>query len=115
MRDFIGNEIRGGDYIVYPGGGNAKCEYGLILMRVTDVVKGAVKAERLRVSYNGKHAEARMTKVTLKSPTKLVRVEPRRGVRNVFNHFDRHDELVGQWVHGNKPVDWDKLSRAGKI
>jgi len=50
-KDFIGQEIVKGSYVAYPGAGNAKAEYGLILYRVVgfDDVKKKVKAQRLDV------------------------------------------------------------------
>lgn len=51
MKDFIGQEITPGCFVAYPGGGNAKAEYGLILYRITaiDSEKKKFKAQRLDV------------------------------------------------------------------
>ena len=51
FKDFIGQEITEGCYVAYPGAGNAKAEYGLILYRVSgfDQVKKKIKAQRLDV------------------------------------------------------------------
>jgi hypothetical protein len=53
--DFIGNEILPGSYVAYPGAGNVKGEYGLILYRVDslDPIKRKVKATRLHIHYSG--------------------------------------------------------------
>lgn len=46
MLDIIGNKIEVSDIIAYPGGGNVKAEYGLILYRVTHVEDDMIKAIR---------------------------------------------------------------------
>jgi hypothetical protein len=53
FKDFIGNEITEGCFIAYPGAGNVKAEYGMILYKVVgfDHVKGKVKAVRLFADY----------------------------------------------------------------
>ena len=52
-KDFIGNPISEGDFCAYPGGGNAKAEYGLILYKVTgfDDTKKKIKVVRFHVDY----------------------------------------------------------------
>lgn len=52
FKDFIGQEITEGCYVAYPGAGNVKAEYGLILYRVTgfDLEKKKIKAQRLDVN-----------------------------------------------------------------
>ena len=39
MKDFLGQDIAVGDFLVYPGGGNRTAEYGLLLLKVTAVKK----------------------------------------------------------------------------
>jgi hypothetical protein len=53
FKDFIGNEVKTGDFFAYPGAGNAKAEYGMILYKITgfDEVKKKIKAVRLYVDY----------------------------------------------------------------
>lgn len=53
FKDFIGNPLNVGDYCAYPGAGNTKAEYGLILYKITgfDEAKRKVKAIRLSVDY----------------------------------------------------------------
>jgi hypothetical protein len=53
-KDFIGQEITEGCYVAYPGAGNAKAEYGLILYRVVgfDDAKKKIKAQRLDAVAN---------------------------------------------------------------
>jgi hypothetical protein len=53
FKDFIGNEVKTGDFFAYPGAGNAKAEYGMILYKVIgfDEVKKKIKAVRLYVDY----------------------------------------------------------------
>ena len=48
-RDFIGQEITKDCFVAYPGAGNVKAEYGLILYRVVgfDDEKKKIKAQRL--------------------------------------------------------------------
>ena len=53
FKDFIGQEINVGDYVAYPGAGNVKAEYGLILYKIIgkDLVKQKLKAVRLHAEY----------------------------------------------------------------
>jgi hypothetical protein len=53
FKDFIGNEITEGCFVAYPGAGNVKAEYGMILYKVVgfDTAKGKVKAIRLFADY----------------------------------------------------------------
>jgi len=53
FKDFIGNKITEGCFVAYPGAGNVKAEYGMILYKVVgfDHVKGKVKAVRLFADY----------------------------------------------------------------
>lgn len=51
--DFIGNELTEGCFCAYPGAGNVKAEYGMILYKVIgfDHEKKKVKAVRLFANY----------------------------------------------------------------
>lgn len=53
VKDFMGQNIKPGSFIAYPGAGNVKGEYGLILYRVNEVdkEKDSIKVSRLDVNW----------------------------------------------------------------
>lgn len=54
MKDFIGNVIQVGDFLAYPGGGNSKGQYGLLLKKVKKIHDDGVTVEGINVLYAGK-------------------------------------------------------------
>lgn len=111
MKDFIGQTLAKGDYVAYPGGGNGPAEYGLILMRITEVRLDSLQVERLTTYYpNGKmSATVKLRKSTIKKTTKLVKVSPRVEVIDCFENPEAHRLLIGKWVHGVTPIDWLRM------
>lgn len=112
FKDFLGNIIEKHDFCAYPGGGNAKAEYGLILYQVTDFdnEKKKIKARRLDVDYRG-GAKIKVTKSTITNPNKLVVVKPPSRVVNAFLDYaddptgeskDATVEEIGKWIHGQQ-------------
>lgn len=51
MVDFIGQSIIEGSYVAYPGAGNKKAEYGLILYKVNQIAGDLIRAQRITVQY----------------------------------------------------------------
>jgi len=111
-KDFLGQELRVGDFVAYPGGGNTSAEYGLLLMRVEEVRSDAVKVERLDCQYKPNKVNRKYS--TIKALTKLVKVTPPLRMVEVFNEPDKHFDLVSKWVHGRTDIDWQTL-KVGKM
>lgn len=110
ITDFIGQPIEVGDFVAYPGRGNASAEYGQILMKVLEVRKDSIQVMRLHVTYpDNKNADITFKKSTIKSFTKLVKVDLSSKVRDVFHDFKFHEKLIGKWIHGATLIDWKKV------
>ena len=114
MRDFIGQEITVGCFVAAGGTGNRDAEYGMILYRVEDVAKDTFTATRIKVSYAPK-IRAVSRKSTLRNANKFVVVQPPQPVVDLFHrilagtHSQSDAENAGRWVHGTKPVKWEKM------
>lgn len=107
MLDFLGRTIEVGDYMVYPGGGNRKAEYGLILLKVLGISEKGVSVERLDVSYtSAKSGTIHRQKSTIKQTTKVVKVTIPPRMVCIFEQPDGHFELVGKWIHGTASINW---------
>jgi hypothetical protein len=129
--DFIGNEIFPDSYVAYPGAGNAKAEYGLILYRVDslDPIKCKVKATRLHVHYSGgqdgmtfHESHLRESMVThynndrrisvqkktssIENTNKLVVVDPSDRVKSIFEKCINLDESVFSEISGEDLSWW---------
>lgn len=107
MKDFLGQTLEQGDFLVYPGSGNGKAEYGLILYRVLSVKPDSIRAERLQVSYRPDVAVRKAS--TIKSGTKIVKIFPPPAMIKAFDAPEKNFEVVSEWVHGIKPIDWNTL------
>ena len=105
FKDFLGNPIMIGTWLVYPGAGNRKAEYGLLLSRVIDI-SDKIKAERLDPEYHSNTIKVK--KFTIRNINKYVVVTPPVDVQNLFNNavnqtLSQSDiGMVGKWVHGAK-------------
>jgi len=111
MKDFIGQELKVGSYVAMGGSGNSSAEYGMILFRITDIARGKIKAERLKVRYpTFKLSEAVVSKsnVTLTKPGRLVKVSPQPAVKKVFKNFDEYTKVIGPWIHKGE-ANWEKV------
>lgn len=73
MKDTLGNTINIGDVICHSGGGNKKCEYGLITGIVTKISDGKVFFNRLSVTYENKNPIIKL-KSSYKTSGKFVKV-----------------------------------------
>lgn len=138
MKDFIGQEIAEGCYVAYPGAGNKKAEYGMILYKVDQIVGDKLKARRITIFYQSATIEVtdgsitdqkiytsphrdpyriwiKVQKSTLSSPLKTVVVDkvPIAAQLILEGHpqaFDIHsaEEFAG-WVHGSGHIPYSKF------
>jgi hypothetical protein len=128
-KDFIGNELKQGDFVAYPGAGNAKAEYGHILYKVLESKEDSVKAVRLHCSWSqskdsldahpktwlkNKCLSQRNVLIhrmdsTITNTNKLVKVNPSEEVSSLFDRVLDKDETlceeinledIGYWIHG---------------
>jgi DUF917 family protein len=109
MKDFLGQVIAVGDFLATGGGGNTKCEYGMILYRVKEVKADALKVERLDVRYegvSGKNIIILRKTSTIKAVTKVVKINPPQKMIDVFEKPEGNEKLVADWVHGKNSLDW---------
>jgi len=111
--DFLGNQLSVGDFIAYPGSGNGRAEYGLILHKITvlktdGVGERSIQTERLTVRYpDHKTPVISRGKSTIKSLTKVVLVKPSAAVQTIFNNGENYPEIVAGWIHGTKLINWE--------
>lgn len=52
MHDFLGNVLVKGTYCAYPGRGNVDAEYGMILMKIIDIIPEKKKLKVVRVKLH---------------------------------------------------------------
>jgi hypothetical protein len=107
MKDYLGQTLKAGDFIIYPGSGNRQAEYGLILYKILEVKKDALSVERLDANYSSKSIVRK--KSTLKSSTKIVKAVPPQSMVDLFNNPDSNFRVVANWIHGRTIIDWDIL------
>lgn len=123
MKDFLGQKLEIGDYIVLQGAGNRSAEYGLLLYQIVGFGK-SVQAERLSVDYiwydknrvrlDKVEIVVKKKKASLKKRSKIVKVNPPQGMVKVFQNPQEHAELIGKWVHGQTEIDWETLKTLGR-
>lgn len=104
VTDFMGQEIVAGEFVVYPGAGNTKAEYGMILMKVLAVKGDSVTCERLDVDHASKTVLRK--KSTIKQTNKLVKVNPSYTMEAVFHRPEQHFSTVAKWLHGQTKMEW---------
>lgn len=124
MKDFLGQDLKIGDYIVLQGAGNRSAEYGLLLYQIIGFGDRTVQAERLSVSYIWYNPDGNRRKTAkvvvekkkgiLKKRSKLVKVNPPQGMIKVFQNPQEYAELVGKWVHGQTEIDWQAIKTLGR-
>lgn len=132
MKDYLGQKIQAGDFIVYPGSGNRKAEYGMILYKVSEIKGDKIKATRIEIHYNDAslpinpkyitdgiiysesyHEDYRIMigflSSTLSSPMKIVKVtrEIPIGISLIFHKqpeaFNYNSAKdFASWIHGSK-------------
>jgi hypothetical protein len=95
FKDFIGNPITEGCFCAYPGAGNVKAEYGMILYKIVgfDYVKKKVKAVRLFADY----AQGQMYDTFHPSHTKNAII----GTVMIPDHYKRNE---GKPIEGRLAV-----------
>lgn len=135
FKDFIGQEIKEGNYVAYPGGGNAKAEYGLILYRIVgfDTEKKKIKAQRLDTfpSQNGVWPDSimkrrhvidqriispvhglpyqwmvTMIESSLENPNKLVVTNPPDSIKELFDKVYNRDSSILEIFSGEQIAQW---------
>lgn len=104
MKDFFGQQLEVGDWVVKGGGGNRDCEYGMILHLVTKVTDKSISTERLSISYNPK--KVKLIKTNIRNGNKCVLVEPPPGIPELFERARTNTSpqleinFCAKWVHG---------------
>ena len=114
MLDFIGNEIKIGSFVAYPGAGNVQAEYGLLLMRVLGFNAKSITVERLDPKYtnlpDGSHkTEIIRKKSYIKNRNKLVVVKVDDYLKHLFENPEINIDGVASWIHGNENFDSNGL------
>ena len=127
--DFIGQEINVGNFVAYPGAGNVKAEYGMILYLITgkDLEKQKLKAVRLHAEYgqmfegalrfhksfekNAIHSPeegmlVRYAAATLENTNKLVVVEPSQKIKDIFAKILNSDKSVFEIITAKQLGNW---------
>lgn len=100
MKDFLGQPIEKGCWLATSGGGNVKCEYGMILLFVEEVKEEKITALRL--------SKDRTRKVTISKPTKYVVVKPPEHATQLFNIIlsgyatDYQKSKANDWIFGKQ-------------
>jgi len=135
MKDFLGREIVEGSYAAYPGAGNKKAEYGMILYRIDKIQGEKIKARRIEIFHqsanlpphypdcftDGKVLTSkyrddyklwiRVIKSTLSHPLKLVVVDQVPLAARLILDGDptAFDHLSAEhfagWIHGSKSIE----------
>ncbi len=112
VKDFLGNEISVGTWLVCGAGGNTACEYGMILLKVVQT-KPTLRATRLTASYpDHKNAVASHRTVNITNTNKYVVVDPPDAAKELFERIvedasaapQKDHAKVGKWVHGKDKV-----------
>lgn len=130
MTDFLGNEIKVGMYCAYPGAGNVKAEYGMILYKIIEVddPAGKIKAGRIYVHYgqgvdkdsfpeshtrnsifyrDKDYTVAFQYKIsTISSSYKFAVVEPSENIKAVFNRISVGDPVVFDVLSAEDIANW---------
>lgn len=109
VQDFLGRDIRVGDYLASGGAGNRAAEYGMILYKV---LKSGEKLQvvRLSVSYPKGSIEIKSRKSVVQNPNKYVLVDPPEKVRDLFERAledsvdpkSQDAKTLGKWLHGTE-------------
>lgn len=113
MKDFLGNQIKIGDYIAAGGSGNGSCEYGMILYEVTGFTdNGSVNVLRLKRTYVSKTPKCKVIKTNLCNTNKCVIVQPHQKMIQLFERAksqtltDSDFYRIADWLHGQKEMNW---------
>lgn len=113
MKDFLGNEIKIGDYITSGASGNGTCEYGMILYEVTGFTEnGSVSVLRLKSSYSKGILNCKIVKTSLCNLNKCVIIQPHHKMIELFERaksktLTLSDSLkIADWLHGQKEMSW---------
>lgn len=108
MKDFLGQPITPGCWLVASGRGNRHAEYGMILyevMSLTDAKK--VKARRLTSHFSTKW-EVQVSNLTIKEPTKYVVISPPEEAKTLFHNIvagaasQKDKDRAAKWIHGQQ-------------
>jgi len=106
MRDFIGNELKVGNFVAMGGSGNTRAEYGMILLKVVETGEN-LKLVRLTATYPKGTAKIGWKKVTARKSNKYVLVNPSNKVQDLFDRAvsgdlrEGENRIIGRWVHGS--------------
>jgi hypothetical protein len=109
MLDFIGREIKEGDFMAAGGSGNGAAEYGMILYQVLEVGE-KLKLVRLTSHYpthSASNTVIKPRKITAKNPNKYVVVKPSAKVKRLFKRAlagkltSDDSAFIGRWIHGS--------------
>lgn len=109
MQDFLGRDIRVGDYLASGGAGNRSAEYGMIMYKVLESGE-KLQVVRLSVSYPSGSIEIQPRKSVVQNPNKYVLVDPPEKVRDLFERAlggsvdpkSQDAKTLGKWLHGTE-------------
>ncbi len=104
MHDFIGQTINVGDFIAYPGAGNVKAEYGMLVGRVLKYIGDKISVERLDVNYVGFKVVIVRKKITLSNLNKCSVIHLPDRVKQVWDNAELEPVLVAKWIHGSSSI-----------
>jgi hypothetical protein len=108
MKDFIGTDIKGGDFVAKGGAGNLKAEYGMVAYLVLGMRNNKLQVLRLKVDYVGGKSPGVITvkKSTITNPNSVIVFSPTVEIKHLFAAAMKStvtpDEavLIGNWIHG---------------
>ena len=112
MKDYLGQTLYPGDYVIKGGKGNKAAEYGMILHRITKITDDLIKTERMDVKYDlvKKRPQIKLKKVSIHSGTKCAFVRPADEIKFLFDkvrdqsYNQQEADLIAKWIHGVKQV-----------
>lgn len=117
IRDFIGNVISVGDYLAFPGRGNATGEYGMLMGRVIEA-GDKLKVIRIEIGYPDYKIDtcvAKSRKMTIRNHNKCVVIHPTPEAIRAFEEGASGEcsretaILLSCWIHGAEHQrPWDE-------
>ncbi len=111
VTDFVGQEIKPGDFVAKDGGGNSGKGYAMILYRVEAVSEAddAFKARCFDVRYPNGTAKVKLGRISKTTrPKKCVKVTPSDWAREMFDKADegtltpQDARDIASWIHKGK-------------
>jgi hypothetical protein len=111
-KDFLGQELHVGDWVVRGGRGNKAAEYGMVLARITHVDESSLRGARLEVRYDhskGHKAHVRVRTLVITNPNTVCRIaDPGDAAKALFEKAvddpeslsEQEIDVAEKWLHG---------------